>query len=750
MRATAAGPGAAPHGLPEVWGGLECTVNRVGDRWLDQLERNGHDTRADDLDRFAGLGIRALRYPVLWERVAPDGLVRADWRWTDERLGRLRELGIRPIVTLVHHGSGPRHTSLVDPGFPAGLAEFARAVAGRYPWVDAYTPVNEPLTTARFSGLYGHWYPHGRDPATFVRALLTQCMAVAAAMRAVREASPGAQLVQTDDLGKTFSTRTLAYQAEFDDERRWLTWDLLCGRVDRGHPMWAYLVGCGAAERELDALAEAPVPPDVVGVNYYLTSERFLDERTERYPLHTHGGNGRHAYADVEAVRVRSQGIAGPRALLREAWDRYGIPLAVTEVHLGCTREEQLRWLHEVWTAACSLRAEGADVRAVTAWALLGSYDWDTLLTRTDGHYEPGVFDLRGPLPRPTALAPMVADLAAGREHRHPVLDGPGWWHRPRRLLYPRRSVPAAGRVFPAPTRPRAARLLLVTGAAGTLGRALGRVCEVRGIAHRLLARAEMDVADPESVERAMRRFRPWAVVNAAGYVRVDDAEREPAACMRDNADGPAVLAAACARHGAALVAFSSDLVFDGARDTPYLEDHPVAPLGVYGRSKADAEARVLEAHPGALVVRTSAFFGPWDEHNFVAAALRTLAAGLPFVAADDATVSPTYVPDLANACLDLLVDGERGIWHLASPGAVTWAELARRAAELAGLDPGLVDGRPTAALGLAAARPPFSVLGSARGVLLPSLEDALARYFDERGAPSAEDEAARRDLAAD
>jgi dTDP-4-dehydrorhamnose reductase len=734
-----------------MWGGLECTLNRVGDRYLDQLERNGHYGRADDLDRFAGLGIRAIRYPVLWERVAPDGVGRADWRWTDERLGRLRELGIRPIVTLVHHGSGPRHTSLVDPGFPAGLAEFARAVAERYPWVDAYTPVNEPLTTARFSGLYGHWHPHGRDPATFVRALLTECRAVAAAMRAIRQVSPGAALVQTDDLGKTFSTRALGYQAEFDNERRWITWDLLCGRVDRGHPMWAYLAGCGAPERELDALAEDPAPPDILGINYYLTSERFLDERLERYPPHTHGGNGRHAYADVEAVRVRSQGIAGPRALLREAWDRYGIPLAVTEVHLGCTREEQLRWLHEVWTAACSLRADGADVRAVTAWALLGSYDWDTLLTRADGHYEPGVFDLRSPLPRPTALAPMVADLAAGREHLHPVLDGPGWWQRPHRLLYPRRSVPVAGRVPPASARPpRAARLLLVTGATGTLGRALGRVCEVRGIAHRLLTRAEMDVADPVSVERAMLRFRPWAVVNAAGYVRVDDAEREPDACMRENADGPAVLAAACARHAAALVTFSSDLVFDGARDTPYLEDDAVAPLNVYGRSKAAAEARVLDALPGALVVRTSAFFGPWDEHNFVAAALRELAAGHSFVAADDATVSPTYVPDLAHACLDLLVDGERGIWHLASPGAVTWADLARRAAELAGLDPGLVEGRPTAALELAAPRPPYSVLGSGRGVLLPPLDDALARYFEERGAPSAAEEAPGRAVAAD
>src|SRR3954465_4471749 len=126
----------------EMWGGLECTVDRVGDRYFRQMDRNGHPRRADDIDRFADLGITALRYPVLWELTAPDGFDRIDWAWADDRLGRLRGLGVPPIVGLPHHGSGPRYTSLVDPGFARGLARFARLVAERYPWVDAYTPVN--------------------------------------------------------------------------------------------------------------------------------------------------------------------------------------------------------------------------------------------------------------------------------------------------------------------------------------------------------------------------------------------------------------------------------------------------------------------------------------------------------------------------------------------------------------------------------------------------------------------------------
>ena len=147
------------HSRPrlELWAGLECTVNRVGAEYVDQLELSGHAHRLTDLDLLADLGVRTVRYPVLWERVADRGLEEADWSWADERLGRLRELGIRPVVGLVHHGSGPRETSLLDPRFPERLAEYARAVAERYPWVDAYTPVNEPLTTARFSALYGHW-----------------------------------------------------------------------------------------------------------------------------------------------------------------------------------------------------------------------------------------------------------------------------------------------------------------------------------------------------------------------------------------------------------------------------------------------------------------------------------------------------------------------------------------------------------------------------------------------------------------
>jgi dTDP-4-dehydrorhamnose reductase len=709
----------------ELWAGPECTVNRVGDRYLDQLRASGFERRLDDLDRLAGLGITRLRFPLLWERTAPDGPDQADWRWSDARLARLRELGVQPIAGLVHHGSGPPHTSLVDPRFPQLLADYAGAVARRYPDLPAYTPVNEPLTTARFAGLYGAWYPHGRDDRSFVRCLLGQVQGTVQAMRAIRAVNPAAELVQTDDLGyTTVATPRLQYQADFDNQRRWLGYDLLCGRVDRHHPLWDYLCANGAAAEELLALVDAPCPPSIVGINSYITSERFLDDRLALYPEHLHGGNGRDRYADIETARVHGAHIGGFAARLREASERYRLPVAITEVHLGCTREEQLRWLHQAWKAAQALQDQGLDIRAVTVWATFGSCDWDSLVTQERGHYEPGLWDVRGGgAPRPTALVRLAHELGHGLPPSHPVLEGPGWWQRELRLAYPHHGELESMAVLGQP--------LLITGATGTLGRAYARLCDIRGLPYKLLTRQDMDIADPASVAAALERWQPWAVVNAAGYVRVDDAESDPRN-WRENVDGPVVLAKACARRGIRLVSFSSDLVFDGSLDRPYVETDPTAPLCAYGRTKAEAEHRMLAAAPQTLVVRTAAFFGPWDRHNFVTQALAALRRGQPWPAAHDQWVSPTYVPDLVRTSLDLLVDGEHGLWHLANRGAVSWLELAQMAAEAAGLDRALVQGRSGAELGQVACRPRYSALDSARGAVMPTLEEGLLRYLDE------------------
>src|ERR1700712_193308 len=416
--------GGAPQTPLEMWGGVECTVNRVRDQYLTQLERSGHHERADDLERFASLGLRAIRYPVLWERTAPIDGEGADWRFADERLTALRRLGIAPIVGLVHHGSVPRHTHLLDRGFAVGLARFAAEVAKRFPWVEYWTPVNEPVTTARFSCLYGVWYPHAQSDRAFVAAVLNQCRATVLAMQAIRAVNPAAKLIQTDDLSRTDGTQPLADKVAFYNARRWLGWDLLFGRVTPRHQVWDYLVDSGATPRQLGWFAKPACPPDVLGINYYVTSDRWLDHRLGRYPNRAARPSTDEAFVDCEAVRVLALPKPGIAALLEEAWDRYEIPLAVTEAHIDAKREDQMRWMLELWRAAQAARRGGVDVRAVTAWSLLGSFDWNCLLTASNGYYEPGPFDVRSEPPRPTALAALIGELAEGRPPSPPVAQG--------------------------------------------------------------------------------------------------------------------------------------------------------------------------------------------------------------------------------------------------------------------------------------------------------------------------------------
>lgn len=274
---------------------------------------------------------------------------------------------------------------------------------------------------------------------------------------------------------------------------------------------------------------------------------------------------------------------------------------------------------------------------------------------------------------------------------------------------------------------------MLVTGARGTLAQAFARECKVRGLPLRLMDRQSLDITDAGSARAAIERWKPWALINTAGYVRVDEAEHDDRQWC-ENAEGPVALARVCAENDVRLVTFSSDLVFGGNVDrrTPYRESDPAEPLSAYGRAKAHAEHHVIGLCPDALVIRTAAFFGPHDRYNFVTLALDALRRGQEWVAVEDQMVSPTYVPHLVHTTLELLVDGESGIWHLANRGAVSWAELARVAARAAGLDESLVRGVSTLQLHQIAPRPSYAVLTSERGDLMPSLDEAMTSYFRE------------------
>lgn len=370
---------------PELWGGVECSVVRVGDHYHDQLRHGGHDNRFDDLDRFYELGLRTLRIPLLWERTAPRTSDDPDWTWSDARFYKLWQLGIRPVVGLLHHGSGPRYASIEQPHFPEAFARYAGAVAERYPWVADYVPINEPFATARRAGFDGLWYPHQHGERAFVLLLINQLKATVLAMRAIRRVRPDARLIQTEASGPASGGAEWGADNTGETDRRWLPWELFTGRVDSHHPLFGYLRERGVSEADLFFFTENPCPPDVIGVNYHFPPTGF---RASQLDL----------------------GL-----LLRRIGERYRLPLALTEVHLGNTPAQHPQRFTAVWEAARQQAEGGLDLRAVTVWALLGSHD------PAQVHYQPGLFDVRSPQPQPTALARLVNRLVTNREALLPV-----------------------------------------------------------------------------------------------------------------------------------------------------------------------------------------------------------------------------------------------------------------------------------------------------------------------------------------
>ena len=370
------------------------------------------------------------------------------------------------------------------------------------------------------------------------------------------------------------------------------------------------------------------------------------------------------------------------------------------------------------------MKKAGVNICALSPWALLGSFGWNKLLTCESCEYETGAYDISAGNIRPTAVAALIKKFTQQSTYENPVLNQPGWWKREDRFhLHSRKKANAAGQ--------EVVRPLVIIGKNGTLGTAFSKICTGRHIHHYLLGRNEVDIANSGQLEAMADRYQPWAIINAAGYVRVDDAESDKERCYRENDLAAQKLAILCMNRGIKLLSFSSDLVFDGKKAAPYIETDQPAPLNTYGHSKMLAENFLCNVNPSSLVIRTSAFFGPWDKHNFISQLLEKLAAGETVTVSNDLIISPTYVPHLVHASLDLLVDDASGIWHLANKGALTWYAFARLVARLAGFDvKRIVAGYSLPAV---APRPAYSALSSKKYSLMPSLEDAARQYLAEQ-----------------
>lgn len=252
--------------------------------------------------------------------------------------------------------------------------------------------------------------------------------------------------------------------------------------------------------------------------------------------------------------------------------------------------------------------------------------------------------------------------------------------------------------------------MIAVLGANGQLGsafvRALGDSCLP-------VTRAQLDLTDVDAIEPWLSSVRPDLVINCAAYTAVDAAESDVETARAVNATAVGVLAEAAARRNAKLVTFSTDYVFDGEKETGYVESDQPNPLNVYGRTKLEGEQLALAAHPEALVIRTSWLLSS-THRNFLTIMLDKLAEGEVTVV-DDQRGRPTFVDDLVIGTQEAVEAGASGILHLTNQGETTWFQLARDIAELAGLDPELVRPTTSGELGRPARRPANSVLDSER-----------------------------------
>lgn len=274
---------------------------------------------------------------------------------------------------------------------------------------------------------------------------------------------------------------------------------------------------------------------------------------------------------------------------------------------------------------------------------------------------------------------------------------------------------------------------ILVTGASGQLGRDV--VAVAQEVNHEVVAlgHGELDIADRASVERAMRAESPQAIINCAAYTDVDGAEDNEREAMAVNADGAQSVALAAAKAGAMVVYPSTDYVFDGAKQAPYVESDATNPLSVYGMSKLAGEQATINGNPRHFVVRSSWVFGVGGR-NFVETMLSLGEELGEVLVVNDQVGCPTYARHLAVGILRLLDTTAYGIHHMAGGDACTWYDFAREIFEESGADVRVMAGTSDM-LAKSAQRPAYSVLGTERedAIVLPDWQEGLRAYLAKR-----------------
>jgi len=273
----------------------------------------------------------------------------------------------------------------------------------------------------------------------------------------------------------------------------------------------------------------------------------------------------------------------------------------------------------------------------------------------------------------------------------------------------------------------------MILGASSLLGKALMREWtgdDVVGLSSR-----DADIRDADKVRDVVEKARPDWIVLTAAYTNVDDCESHPDLAFAVNRDGAVNVAKAAKKAGTKLMFLSSDYVFDGKKTSPYETGDARNPQSVYGRSKAEAEIKLLDVLPECCIVRTSWLFGTGGK-CFPDTILKLAASRPALDVVDDQRGCPTYSVDLARAIIRLCRSHASGIVHVTNAGDCSWFEFAREIVKRSGLP---TEVRPVSSQQMArpAPRPAYSVLSSKSleeyGVSMPGWQEALQRYLQER-----------------
>ena len=366
--------------------GVECSAPTIqnGRVRRDQLAECGHyDRWREDLGLVRDLGLRVLRYGLPYHRTHL-GPGRYDWEFADQVMAEIRRLGITPILDLMHFGVPDWLGNYQNPELPLHFAEYAGAVAERYPWVRYYTPVNEAYVTARASARDGIWNEQCRDDRSFVTAMKHVAAASILATHQIARRRPDCVIIQSESAEYTHELRAVQSPAvALGNQLRLLALDLLYGHPP-GAEVCMFLLDNGMTRAEYEwFMAGEPPGYQVMGNDYYGRNERLMKPDGEMCP---------------------AEDVLGWYQITHEYYTRYRKPVMHTETNVF-DADQAPTWLWKQWANVLRMRRDGVPVLGFTWYSLTDQVDWDTALAEQNGRVNAcGLFDLDR-RPRPVAAA---------------------------------------------------------------------------------------------------------------------------------------------------------------------------------------------------------------------------------------------------------------------------------------------------------------------------------------------------------